>query len=143
MEDEYGGLFNIEVSSEDEAATESEKVPRDFQSEEDFQRQRAEWKPKIEDGEVRLCLLFWLLCLFWANKAENPVQQLWKTLKLPYDNPSKAESQTILHAIEELYFFKRYQEALKIAQEALNGELISDFRKTLDDYKARCQNKLQ
>jgi hypothetical protein len=143
MEDEYGGLLNIEFSSEDEAGTESEKVPRDFQSEEDFQRQRAEWKPKIEVGEVRLCLLFWHLCLFLANKAENPVQQLWKTLKLPVDNPSKPESQTILHAIEELYFFKRYQEALKIVQEALNGELISEFRKTLEDYKARCQNKLQ
>jgi hypothetical protein len=143
MEDEYGGLFNIEVSSEDETGTESEKVPRDFQSEEDFQRQRAEWKPKIEVGEVRLCLLFWRLCLFWANKAEYPVQQLWKTLKLPVDNPSKPESQTILHAIEELYFFKRYQEALKIVQEALNGELISEFRKILEDCKARCQNKLQ
>jgi hypothetical protein len=64
-------------------------------------------------------------------------------LKLPVDNPSKPESQTILHAIEELYFFKRYQEALKIVQEALNGELISEFRKLLEDYKARCQNKLQ
>ncbi|PMD27329.1 hypothetical protein NA56DRAFT_641039 [Hyaloscypha hepaticicola] len=118
MEDENGGLFNIEVSSEDEAKTESEKVPRDFQSEEDFQRQRAQWKPKIEVGELR------------------------KTLKLPVDNPSKPESQTILHAIEELYFFKRYEEALKLVQEALNGELISEFRKTLEDYKARCQNKL-
>jgi hypothetical protein len=143
MEDENGGLFNIEVSSEDEAETEPEKVPRDFQSEEDFQRQRAAWKPKIEVGEVRICPFFWLLCLFWANKAENPVQQLWKTLKLPIDKPSKPESQTILHAIEELYFFKRYEEALKIVQEALNGELISEFRKTLEDYKARCQNKLQ
>jgi len=46
MEDEDGGLFNIEVSSE------NEKVPRDFQSEEDFQRQRREWKVKVEKGEV-------------------------------------------------------------------------------------------
>lgn len=53
MEDDDGGLFNIEVSSGDEAGNESEKVPRDFQSEEDFQRQRAEWKPKVEVGEVK------------------------------------------------------------------------------------------
>lgn len=143
MEDENGGLFNIEVSSEVEAETESEKVPRDFQSEEDFQRQRAEWKPKIEAGEVTICPFFWLWGLRWANKAENPVQQVWKSLKLPVDKPSKPESQTILHAIEELYFFKRYEEALKIVQEALNGELISEFRKILEDYKMRCQNKLQ
>ena len=51
MEDEDGGLFNIEVSSEDEAVKD-EKVPRDFQSEEDFQRVKTEWKPKIETGEV-------------------------------------------------------------------------------------------
>ena len=53
MEDENGGLLDIEVSSEDGVSQESEKVPRDYQSEEDFQRQRAEWKPKIEKGEVR------------------------------------------------------------------------------------------
>jgi predicted DNA binding CopG/RHH family protein len=54
MEDNDGGLFNIEISSDDEAENESEKVPRDFQSEEDFQQQRAEWKPKIEVGEVKI-----------------------------------------------------------------------------------------
>ena len=52
MEDEDGGLFDIEVSSADESANEKEKVPRDFQSEEDFQRQRAAWRPKVETGEV-------------------------------------------------------------------------------------------
>ncbi len=57
MEDEGGGLFNIEVCSEDEGPNESEKVPRDFQSEEDFQWQRAEWKPKIEVPEVRIASL--------------------------------------------------------------------------------------
>ena len=49
MEDEDGGLFNIEVSS---GESENEKVPRDFQSEEDFQRQRREWKVKVEEGEA-------------------------------------------------------------------------------------------
>ena len=57
MEDEDGGLFNIEVSS-DESVNEVEKVPRDFQSEEDFQRQRREWKPKVERGEVCILYLF-------------------------------------------------------------------------------------
>jgi hypothetical protein len=51
MEDDDGGLFNIEVSS-DESVNDSEKIPRDFQSEEDFQRQRKEWKPKDERGEA-------------------------------------------------------------------------------------------
>lgn len=60
-------------------------------------------------------------------------------MKLPLDHPSKPESQTIMHAIEELYFFKRYEEALKIVEEALKGNLIQDFRKTLEDYRMKCK----
>jgi len=44
-----------------------------------------------------------------------------------------------MHAIEELYFFKRYEEALKIVEEALKGNLIQDFRKTLEDYRMKCK----
>jgi len=51
MEDESGGLFNIEVD-DSESVDESEKVPRDFQTEEDFQQQRKDWEPKIEVGKV-------------------------------------------------------------------------------------------
>ena len=66
MEDEDGGLFNIEVSSEDEAVKE-EKVSRDFQSEDDFQRQKAEWKPKIEVGEVKFFICSSHLCAAQRN----------------------------------------------------------------------------
>ena len=48
------GFFNIEVGS-DESVDETDKAPRDFQSEEDFRRQRREWKPKNEVGDVSLC----------------------------------------------------------------------------------------
>jgi hypothetical protein len=64
-------------------------------------------------------------------------------LNLPVDNPSKPESQSILHAIEELYFFRRYKEALKVVEKALKGKLIQDFRKMLEDYRIRCQKKIQ
>jgi len=119
MEDDDGGLFNIELSSSDESVDVKEKAPRDFQSEDDFERQRKEWKPKIEAGE------------------------LWKTLKLPMDNPSKQESQAILHAIEEMYFFKRYEKAKRLAEEALKGKLIEEFRKSVEDYRRRCEMKLE
>jgi hypothetical protein len=66
MEGDDGGLFNIEVSSEDETIDEAEKVPRDFQSEEDFQKQRAEWKPKIEVGEVRIIPFLFKMYLLWV-----------------------------------------------------------------------------
>jgi hypothetical protein len=67
--------------------------------------------------------------------------KIWKTLKLPIDNPSKSQSQTILHAIEELYFLGRYAEAGRIAEEVLTGKLIEDFRKTVTDYRRRCEAK--
>lgn len=42
-------------SDEDGATAEAEKkVPRDFQSQEDYEKQKAEWKPKVEKGEVSL-----------------------------------------------------------------------------------------
>ncbi|TVY16257.1 hypothetical protein LARI1_G006372 [Lachnellula arida] len=117
-DEEDGGLFNIEVSSADESANESVKVPRDFQSEEDFQRQRAAWRPKIESGE------------------------LWKTLQLPIDNPSKPESQTMLHAIEELYFFRRYEEAAQVIAKVLRGQLDAGFRKVVVGYEERCEARI-
>jgi len=120
-EDESGGLFNIEFDSEDEkaAAEQENKVPRDFQSEEDFQKQVREWAPKVETGEI------------------------YKTLSMPIKSPSKPVSQTILHAIEELYFYRRYEEARTTTVEALKAEgLIPEFRKTLEGYLERCEAKL-
>lgn len=49
MEGDESGLFNIEVDSSDESSAE---VPRDFQSEENFQAVKREWRGKIETGEV-------------------------------------------------------------------------------------------
>ncbi|KAH7356634.1 hypothetical protein BKA65DRAFT_495105 [Rhexocercosporidium sp. MPI-PUGE-AT-0058] len=120
-DDENGGLFNIEFDSEDEkaAAEQEKKVPRDYQSEEDFQRQAREWRPKVERGEI------------------------YKTITVPISNPSKPVSQTILHAVEELYFYRRYEEARRVTVEALKAEgLIAEFRKTLEGYLERCDAKL-
>jgi hypothetical protein len=67
---------------------------------------------------------------------------LWKTLKFPVDNPSKPDSQTILHAIEELYFFRRYEEARKVADDVLRGVLNEEFRRVVAGYKERCEAEL-
>lgn len=59
-DDENGGLFAIEVSSDEEASTTAAaaaKVPRDFQSEADFQRVKASYRPKVETGDVCTLLL--------------------------------------------------------------------------------------
>lgn len=69
--------------------------------------------------------------------------QIHKTLSLPLGKPSKPQSHTILHAIEELYFFRRYEEALDVTRKALEGELETEFRKTVEEYKKRCEAKIQ
>lgn len=69
--------------------------------------------------------------------------QIWKTVKAPIDNPTKQESQTILHAIEELYFFRRYAEALQVVRDVLRGDLGEDFRKLVKKYEARCEGRLE
>lgn len=51
-----GGLFGISLDSSDESSTETQesekKLPRDFQSEEDFQTVKTTYRPKVEIGEV-------------------------------------------------------------------------------------------
>ena len=69
--------------------------------------------------------------------------QIHKTLSLPLDKPSKPQTHTILHAIEELYFFRRYEEALDGTRKALEGELDIESRKTVEDYRKRCEAKVQ
>ena len=49
-----------------------------------------------------------------------------------------------MHAIEELYFFRRYEEARKVTEEVLKGKLNEEFRKVVVvvGYKERCEAKL-
>lgn len=161
MSDEENDLFAIDIDSSSESSKEEKpskpQVPRDFQSEEDFQNQKIVWRAKFETGEVSLPCFFTLfsVLIFVSHLSPKPLPnpymkehtnnkpQLHKTLALPLSNPSKPESQTILHAIEELYFFKRYPEALKIADEALKGELMVEFRKVVVHYRGKCEAKIK
>jgi len=112
------GLLNIALSSsEDEEAVDTQA--RDYQSEADFQRVKAQWKPKIESGEI------------------------WKTLDLPLDDPSKQQGQSILYAVEELYYLQQFGKAVEVVELALKGILGSELRTILLDYEERCLAKQQ
>lgn len=67
MDDDENGLFNISLSDDEEKV---EKVPRDFQSEEDFQKQRAEWTPTIETGQVSF-LFFPFILHPWGSASDT------------------------------------------------------------------------
>lgn len=62
---------------------------------------------------------------------------------MPLDHPSKQEGQALLHAVEELYFFKDYVRALLVVDEASAAKGLSDeLRGMLAEYRGRCVAKM-
>jgi hypothetical protein len=59
---------------------------------------------------------------------------------------NKQHVQQALHAVEELYFFRRYQEAADLAAKILNegglGDSEPEAKSLLEKYKQQCQQKL-
>lgn len=53
--------------------------------------------------------------------------------------------QELIHAVEELYFFRRYEQAEKLATQAISGShgIDKDAKQLLTTYQQRCQNKLK
>jgi len=49
----------------------------------------------------------------------------------------------MLHAIEELYFVRRYDEALKIASNVLKGSLNGEFKGVIEGYRLKCEARVK
>ncbi|KAI0179524.1 hypothetical protein GGR52DRAFT_570405 [Hypoxylon sp. FL1284] len=138
------GLFGIHLSdSEDGARANGDAEPaegappkrddrrvssdRTAQSEEEFEAVRKGYVVKVENGEI------------------------WKTIKLPLGTGriSKPDAQALLHAVEELYFFRRYAEGARFVRAVLgesNGSssapgLDDDTGKLLRYYEKRCNDR--
>lgn len=58
-------------------------------------------------------------------------------------NPSKPEAEEIQHAIEELYFLRRYGEARDLAEKVLEGVMGEALRRVVEGYKGRCEVKME
>ncbi|KAI0099380.1 hypothetical protein F4814DRAFT_112840 [Daldinia grandis] len=140
------GLFSIQLSDSEDGSNGSESaegtrpkkgeastpVDRTAQSEEEFQAVRREYRVKVENG------------------------QIWKTIQLPLGSGrvSKPEAQALLHAVEELYFFRRYAEGAKFARAILGGNeskgideegpsgLDEDTKKLLRHYENKCNERV-
>ncbi|CCD51167.1 hypothetical protein ACHAO1_006453 [Botrytis cinerea] len=118
---EENPLFAIEYDSSDESTPDTtERVPRDFQSEENFQTVRREWKARSESGEI--------------HKTLPP---------LPLNPRSKPQTAQFLYAIEELYFYRKFEEAKKLSERILEqDDLMEDFRAVVEKYERRCGERL-
>ncbi|KND86341.1 hypothetical protein TOPH_09031 [Tolypocladium ophioglossoides CBS 100239] len=73
--------------------------------------------------------------------------KIYKSIKLPLGpGANKQHLQEVVHAVEELYFFRRYQEALDFLATVQNDESAkafdNDTRKLLDTYGENCLQKL-
>ncbi|KAH8893269.1 hypothetical protein GQ53DRAFT_107930 [Thozetella sp. PMI_491] len=138
MEDDLqSGLFNIALSDDeagDEGATSANgqndrggaaaKKDRTAQSEEEYLALKQEYCPKINNGEV------------------------WQTIELPLaESVSKPAAQELLHAVEELYFFRRYEEAASFIHQVFgegNGEALDqDTKRLIKVYERKCLDKLE
>ena len=156
--DDDGGLLNISLSLSDdeENATnatdqQQDSGSRTALSEKTYQTLRREYRPMIANGEVcpmapadqlRFFVVFFFLGL--ENQSDNT--QLWKHMKLPLPQKKhKTEMQSVLHAVEELYFFRRYEDAMafiKRLRTETAEELDEDTLTTLGVYEKRLAGKL-
>ncbi|RYP09878.1 hypothetical protein DL764_001012 [Monosporascus ibericus] len=128
------GLLGIHLSSDAEdgadnksaaADVEAERAARVAQTEEAFQAVKKSYRVKVENGEI------------------------WSTIRLPLGprRISKPEAQALLHAVEELYFFRRYAEGAAFVRRVLDDcgggapGLDVETRDLLRYYEKRCVEK--
>lgn len=168
MADDGGGLFNISLfDSEEDSSTASGaatasgdansatqgnskdgKRDKNFQSEAEFQAVKSQYRPKIENGEVSDTDNLHPERESPCSRHGSPLGfQIWSTVKLPLgDSVSKPEAQTLIHAVEELYFFGRYDEAAAFIHRILDGTrpaagLDDDTKDLLRLYEDKCRKK--
>ncbi|KAF5001357.1 hypothetical protein FGRMN_1114 [Fusarium graminum] len=118
-EDPLAGFAVVDVSS-DEADEVETKSRRTGQSEEAWQAIKKEYTAKVENGDI------------------------YQNIKLPLGpGVSKMDIQEAVHAVEEHYFFRRYNEAEKLAMDimAAGDGLDKDSRQLLEEYQAKCHQK--
>ncbi|KAL7933266.1 hypothetical protein V8C35DRAFT_281088 [Trichoderma chlorosporum] len=123
MSDEENDLFNIQISDSDDDKAEK-KSKRTGQSEDDFKAVKSNYHAKVENGNI------------------------YQTLTLPLGpDANKQHVQEVIHAAEELYFFRRYQQVIDLVSKVLTlegdkGGLDDESRELLSTYQSRCRQKL-
>uniref|UniRef100_A0A8H7TTR7 Uncharacterized protein n=1 Tax=Bionectria ochroleuca TaxID=29856 RepID=A0A8H7TTR7_BIOOC len=125
MDDESGGILNISLS---DSETEEQQTPakpsdRTGQSEEEFQAVKRTYHVRVENGNIS------------------------EGISIPLGpNPNKMLVQQLIHAVEEHYFFRRYEEGIKLVEKVLGGEdsasLDESIKNQLLLYKSFCHKKL-
>ncbi|KAL7810331.1 hypothetical protein V8C44DRAFT_332971 [Trichoderma aethiopicum] len=117
-------LFNIQVSDSEEDQVEK-RSKRTGQSEDEFQAVKNAYRAKVENGNIH------------------------ETINLPLaPDANKQHVQEVVHAAEELYFFRRYQDVIDLVSRVLalegdKGGLDDESKQLLSMYQSRCRQKLK
>ncbi|GAO17916.1 uncharacterized protein UV8b_00393 [Ustilaginoidea virens] len=121
MDEDDAGILNMQLS-DDDVDVAKKKADRTGQAEDDFQATRRRYRVKVENGDMH------------------------KHVRLPLEpGASKMRTQQVIHAVEELYFYRQYHKAADLVARAFaNGgreAIDDDSRRLLDTYRSMCLNK--
>lgn len=81
-----------------------------------------------------------------THKHDVSRLQIAKTVPLPRGRVTKPDAQALLHAVEELYYFKRFREGVDFVRKVLDQSadgLDEDTKTTLEYYAAKCRSRAE
>lgn len=142
-EDLAEGLFAIAVDADvyaETAAGDAPSVPRTFQSEADFQAQKASYTAKIDNGNNYAEFLKALPALSsianWTVSAENGDEAKVKL--------GKKDVQLLGYAVGEMYYDRRYGEVVELCKRVqARCDVDGKLRTSLERWIGRCTSRLQ
>ncbi|KAG5928956.1 hypothetical protein E4U42_007588 [Claviceps africana] len=126
MDQEDNPILSIQLSDPEDQDLDpvKKKADRTAQTEDEFQSVKAVYRARVENGHI------------------------YEHVQLPLrPGATKMHTQEVIHAVEELYFHRKFQLAIDLVDRAFghNGEasVDSDSRQLLTAYRKKCQHKLR
>ncbi|KAG6108958.1 hypothetical protein E4U13_006178 [Claviceps humidiphila] len=126
MDQEDNPLLNIDLSdsSDQEPDKAQKKADRTAQTEDEFQFVKGMYRVRVENGNIH-------------ERLDLPLRP----------DTNKMHTQDVIHAVEELYFHRTFQQAIDLVNSALDGpdgaaSVDNDSRQLLETYREKCQRRL-
>ena len=136
-------LLGIEVDTDDYAETaagDTPSVPRTFQSEADFQVQKASYTAKIDQGNIYAELVKTVPILEAGTPSANGTDTDSNGAKAKL---SKKEVQLLGYAVGEMYFDRKYQDIIDLCQRVEERcEADKKLNQSLEKWTGRCRDRL-
>ncbi|KAI5359968.1 hypothetical protein Slin15195_G118290 [Septoria linicola] len=132
------GLFAIDVDADDYAETATVDTPsavdRTFQSEADFQKQKASYSAKVDQGNLYAELVQVIPDLDPGSERSGQLVAL-----------GKRDVQLLEYAVGEMYYDRKYEEILELCgrvRELCDVEAVKGLRESLGRWEERCRARI-